>query len=120
LKAAERSVNQQQAAQLGGKQKSIAQTASAQTPKQQPPAQTNKTKASGKIEKSTARDARIIEIADAEKRLAALSQELSSTEAARVPATLARLNADYSQTDERLRELYEEWERHAATETTSA
>lgn len=123
-KAAERSVSQQQAAQLEREtKKSIAQTASAQTPKQQPPAQTNKTKASGKKStKSTARDARIIEaeIADAEKRLAALSQELSSTEAARVPATLARLNADYSQTDERLRELYEEWERHAATETTSA
>lgn len=123
-KAAERSVSQQQAAQIEREtKKSGAQTASAQTPKQQPSTQTNKTKASGKkSKKSTARDARIIEaeIADAEKRLAALSQELSSTEAARVPATLARLNADYSQTDERLRELYEEWERYAATETTSA
>ncbi len=123
-KAAERSVSQQQAAQIEREtKKSGAQTESAQTPKQQPSTQTNKTKASGKkSKKSTARDARIIEaeIADAEKRLAALSQELSSTEAARVPATLARLNADYSQTDERLRELYEEWERHAATETTSA
>ncbi len=125
-KAAERSVSQQQSAQLEREtKKSTAQSASAPTspPKQQPSAQTNKAKASvKKSKKSIARDARIIEaeIADAEKRLAALSHELSSTEVARVPATLARLNTEYSQTDERLRELYEEWERNAATETTSA
>ncbi|MGI8656248.1 MAG: ABC-F family ATP-binding cassette domain-containing protein [Pyrinomonadaceae bacterium] len=125
-KAAERSVSQQQSAQLEREtKKSTAQSASAPTspPKQQPSAQTNKAEASGKkSKKSTARDARIIEaeIADAEKRLAALSHELSSTEAARVPATLARLNTDYRQTDERLRKLYSEWERTAATETTNA
>ncbi len=53
------------------------------------------------------------EIAEAEKRLVALSDELSRPEVARDPPRVARLNEDYRATDERLRALYEEWERAA-------
>jgi ATP-binding cassette, subfamily F, member 3 len=54
------------------------------------------------------------EIAEAEKRLAALGEEMSTPEAARDASRLARLNDEYAKTEERLRELYEEWERAAA------
>jgi ATP-binding cassette subfamily F protein 3 len=54
------------------------------------------------------------EIADAEKRLASLSDELSSPQVARDVARASRLNEDYRATDERLRALYAEWERVAA------
>ncbi|HZI17344.1 MAG TPA: ABC-F family ATP-binding cassette domain-containing protein [Pyrinomonadaceae bacterium] len=54
------------------------------------------------------------EIAEAEKRLAALSDEMATPEAARSPRRLAELNEEYAKTDARLRELYEEWERVAA------
>ncbi len=68
-----------------------------------------------KKNKGRARDPQAIEgeIAVAEKRLAALSQEMSQPEVARVAGHLATLNDDYLRTDERLRELYEEWERVA-------
>jgi ATP-binding cassette, subfamily F, member 3 len=73
-------------------------------------------KKSGK--KSAERDPQSIEseIADAEKRLASLAEELASPGAARDHARLARLNEDYSRADERLRALYEEWERVAAAD----
>jgi ATP-binding cassette subfamily F protein 3 len=66
--------------------------------------------------KSGARDSQTIEteIAATEKRLAALSEEMSLPEVARAPERLARLNDEYQQTDARLRALYEEWERVAA------
>src|SRR5215210_3786264 len=54
------------------------------------------------------------EIASVEGKLAALGEELGTPETARDPARLARLNADYQKAEERLRELYEEWERVAA------
>jgi ATP-binding cassette subfamily F protein 3 len=54
------------------------------------------------------------EVAEAEKRLAAISDELSLPEVARNPLRAARLNEDYRAADERLRALYEEWERVAA------
>jgi ATP-binding cassette subfamily F protein 3 len=54
------------------------------------------------------------EIADAEKRLAAISDQLSLPEVARDHARASRLNEDYRAADERLRALYEEWERVAA------
>ncbi|HEX5707199.1 MAG TPA: ATP-binding cassette domain-containing protein [Pyrinomonadaceae bacterium] len=71
--------------------------------------------------KTPARDAQAIEsdIAEAEKRLAALSEEMSSPEVARAPERLRKLNEDYRLADERLRSLYEEWER-AAAEAASA
>ncbi|HEU4596357.1 MAG TPA: ABC-F family ATP-binding cassette domain-containing protein [Pyrinomonadaceae bacterium] len=66
--------------------------------------------------KNAARAPHLIEeeIAEAEKRLAALAAEMSTPEAARAADKLARLNEDYRHTDERLRALYEEWERVAA------
>jgi len=54
------------------------------------------------------------EIAEVEKRLAALSEEMATPEAARSPGRLASLNEEYEKADGRLRELYEEWERVAA------
>jgi ATP-binding cassette subfamily F protein 3 len=76
--------------------------------------QSNKKKAAG-------RGPQVIEeeIARAERRLAELADELAKPEVARDPARLARVNADYGNTEERIRVLYEEWEQVAA-ETTSA
>ncbi|HEX6183604.1 MAG TPA: ABC-F family ATP-binding cassette domain-containing protein [Pyrinomonadaceae bacterium] len=54
------------------------------------------------------------EIASVERCLAALGEELATPETARDPGRLARLNGDYKKAEERLRELYEEWERVAA------
>lgn len=69
-----------------------------------------------------ARDPLVIEaeVADAEKRLAGLSEQMAQPEVARAPERLAALNKDYRQADEHLRLLYEEWERVATGETTSA
>jgi ATP-binding cassette subfamily F protein 3 len=53
------------------------------------------------------------EIAETEKRLASVSDELSRPEVARDLARAAALNADYGAADNRLRSLYEEWERVA-------
>jgi len=53
------------------------------------------------------------EIAETERRLAALSEELSRPEVARDQPRAARVNEDYRAADERLRALYEEWERVA-------
>ena len=54
------------------------------------------------------------EIAAAEKRLAMLADELGKPEVARDPARLVRVNGDYAAAEERVRVLYEEWERVAA------
>jgi len=51
------------------------------------------------------------DIATAEKRLKAISEEMGQPELARDPSRLLPLSAEYQQTDTRLRELYEEWER---------
>jgi ATP-binding cassette subfamily F protein 3 len=71
--------------------------------------------------KKGARDSQSVEaeIAEAEKRLAALGEEMSTPESARDASRLARLNEEYAKTEERLRRLYEEWER-AAAEAASA
>ena len=71
--------------------------------------------------KGSERDPQAIEaeVADAEKRLATLAEELASPNAARDPSLLARLNEDYAKTDERLRTLYEEWERVVAESTNA-
>ncbi|HEX7174043.1 MAG TPA: ABC-F family ATP-binding cassette domain-containing protein [Pyrinomonadaceae bacterium] len=62
-----------------------------------------------------AREAQLIEadIAAAEKRLAALTEEMSSPEVARSPQRFNALNAEYTRTDEGLKALFEEWERAA-------
>ena len=54
------------------------------------------------------------EIAEAERRIATLTDELARPEIARDAARVVALNDEYRQTDERLRTLYEEWERVAA------
>jgi ATP-binding cassette subfamily F protein 3 len=54
------------------------------------------------------------EIAEAERRLASVSDELSRPDVARDQPRVSRLNADYRAADERLRALYEEWDRVAA------
>ncbi len=75
----------------------------------------------GVKKKQQERDSQAVEteISEAEKRLASLSEEMSTTEVARVPHRLAELKKDYEQTEERLRALYEEWER-MASEATNA
>jgi ATP-binding cassette subfamily F protein 3 len=74
-----------------------------------------------KKKKGGARDPRLIEdeIAEAEKRLAALTEEMSRPEVARDPGRTARLNDEYGKADERLQTLLEEWER-ASAEAASA
>jgi ATP-binding cassette subfamily F protein 3 len=71
--------------------------------------------------KQTARHPQLIEseISEAEKKLAALSEQLSQPDIARDAARLHAINLEYQQAEERLRVLYEEWERVAA-EATSA
>ncbi|HEX8774539.1 MAG TPA: ABC-F family ATP-binding cassette domain-containing protein [Pyrinomonadaceae bacterium] len=71
--------------------------------------------------KQPARDSGSIEaeIAEAEKKLAALSEQLSLPEVARDHNRLLALNEDYQQTDTRLRLLYEEWDRVAAEATNT-
>jgi ATP-binding cassette subfamily F protein 3 len=54
------------------------------------------------------------EIAEVEKRLATLSEELSRPEVARDPNRVTTLNDEYQQADARLRSLYEEWEQVSA------
>ncbi|MDT7543576.1 MAG: ATP-binding cassette, subfamily er 3 [Acidobacteriota bacterium] len=69
-----------------------------------------------KKSKPTARTPEQIEaeIAEAERRLASVSDDLSRPNVARDQARVSRLNADYRAADERLRALYEEWDRVAA------
>lgn len=54
------------------------------------------------------------EIAEVEKRLAALSDELSRPEVSRDAARAMALNDEYRQRDARLRSLYDEWEQVSA------
>jgi ATP-binding cassette subfamily F protein 3 len=67
------------------------------------------------------RDAQQVEteIAGVEQRLAALSQEMARPEVARDPAQLQALDGEYRREEERLRLLYEEWERVAAEATNA-
>jgi ATP-binding cassette subfamily F protein 3 len=69
-----------------------------------------------KAKKERARDPQLIEadIAAAEKRLAALTGEMSSPEVARSPERFNALNDEFTRTDANLKALYEEWEQAAA------
>jgi ATP-binding cassette subfamily F protein 3 len=62
---------------------------------------------------SKERDPQSIEadIAEAEKSLATLSEQLSRPQIARDPAKLKEVSEQYKQADSRLKALYEEWER---------
>jgi ATP-binding cassette subfamily F protein 3 len=108
--------------------KAVAEKAPAPAParKEEPHAPQSQPKQGGgkdskKNKKRNARDPQAIEaeIATAEQRVASLGEEMATPEAARDPKRLARLNEDYRKAEERLRELYEEWERVAA-ESASA
>ena len=101
--------------------KAAVEKASEPTParKEEPRAAQTQTKQRGgkdSKKKGAGRDPQAVEteIAAAEQRVAALAEEMATPESARDPKRLARLNEDYKKAEERLRELYEEWERVAA------
>jgi ATP-binding cassette subfamily F protein 3 len=56
------------------------------------------------------------DIASAEKRLNEISEQMGLPEVARDPTRLRSLDADYKQTDARLRQLYSEWEQVGQTD----
>jgi ATP-binding cassette subfamily F protein 3 len=68
------------------------------------------------IKKKPSRDALVVEseISETEKRLAELLEQLAQPQTARDPERLRLVTDDYNQTDTRLRELYQEWDRVAA------
>jgi ATP-binding cassette, subfamily F, member 3 len=78
-----------------------------------------KTGGQGRKKKELERDAQSVEteIAEAEKHLSSISEEMSRPEVARDAGRLVALNEDYRQTEERLQLLYAEWERIAAEAT---
>jgi ATP-binding cassette subfamily F protein 3 len=88
----------------------------ARAPKGEPQAQPKRRGGKDSKKKGAGRDPQAVEdeIAAAEKRAAALAEELGRPETARDPARLARVGEDYQKAESRLRELYEEWERAAA------
>jgi len=71
--------------------------------------------------KKTGRDSQAIEaeIAEVEKNLARLSEQLGAPQTARDASLLKAVTEEYQAADTRLKELYEEWERVSA-ETASA
>lgn len=75
---------------------------------------TKKTKAKGGS-KEHSRDSQSVEaeISETEKRMAELAEQLAEPQTARDPKRLRLVTQDYSQTEARLRELYQEWERVA-------
>jgi len=104
------------------KGKSVKETLAAAQPGPKPDGKkTQGGKADGKVrvvkkgKPARARDPQLIEadIAAAEKRLAALTEEMSSPVVARSPERFNALNAEYTRTDEGLKALFEEWERAA-------
>jgi len=58
-----------------------------------------------------------VEIAQAEKRLSELSEQMGEPEVAREASRLMQLNDEYRQVDTKLKSLYEEWDRVAAEAT---
>jgi ATP-binding cassette subfamily F protein 3 len=74
-----------------------------------------------KKKKPELRSAELVEsdIAGAEKLLAAISERMGTPEVARDAEKLKSLNMEYQQTEQRLRSLYEEWDR-VSEETANA
>ena len=66
--------------------------------------------------KTEVKTAQMIEtaIADAEKKLSEISQQMSLPEVARNPEQLIKLDQEYRETENQLKLLYEEWETTAA------
>jgi ATP-binding cassette, subfamily F, member 3 len=122
-KAAKASAREQAAKSAPGPQA----TAPAEAKTSQPVATRGKTgtqtkakSSSGKgTKKQPVRDSQSIEaeIAEVEKQLGALSEQLARPEVARDHNRLLALNEEYQQADARLRLLYEEWDRVAAEAT---
>jgi predicted nucleic acid-binding Zn-ribbon protein len=52
-----------------------------------------------------------LDITNAEQLIARLSEQMGTSEVAKDSARLKSLKAEYEQTETRLRELYEEWDR---------
>lgn len=79
----------------------------------------NASSAKHKSKKKRTRTPEIIEaeIAEVEKRLAGISEQMSQPEVVTNSERIVALNAEYQTSDERLRALYDEWEQFA-TETT--
>jgi ATP-binding cassette, subfamily F, member 3 len=123
-KAASRSGRESPAKSAPAQEESVA---SAQGKASQPGAARAKSGAQAKAKaapgkgakKQPVRDSQSIEaeIAEAEKKLSALSEQLAHPEVARDHNRLLALNEEYQQTDARLRLLYEEWDRVAAEAT---
>jgi ATP-binding cassette subfamily F protein 3 len=102
-----------------------AKTAAAQEDKAHASRKAKSSDGKGGKKKSSAQAARTpqlleSEIAEVEKRLATLSEELSRPDVARDASRVTTLNDEYQQADARLRSLYEEWERIAAAEAANA
>ncbi|HYY59104.1 MAG TPA: ABC-F family ATP-binding cassette domain-containing protein [Pyrinomonadaceae bacterium] len=106
-------------AQATGNQRATEKTSTASPVKKSAVGVKGKAQGGKGARKQPARDSQSIEaeIAEAEKQLATLSEQLSRSEVARDPARLLALNEDYQQADARLRLLYEEWDRVAAEAT---
>src|SRR5256714_346264 len=82
------------------------------------PRDASKSKGGGgsKKKKGSGRGQRAVEdeIAEVERSLAAVGEEMSTPDAARDPRRLARPNEDYKKAEARLQRLYAEWERVVA------
>jgi len=111
--AAAKSAQAKQASAPAPKTPARAAAAQAET---DAPRKTKSSGGKGGKPKSPARTPQMIEseIAEVEKRLATLSEELSRPAVARDASRAKTLNDEYQQADARLRSLYEEWERIAA------
>jgi len=68
------------------------------------------------VKKARAPETIEAEISELEKRLAELSEEMAKPEVARDITMLVKLNDEYEQTQSRLSELMEEWERAGTTQ----
>ncbi|MGB9181642.1 MAG: ABC-F family ATP-binding cassette domain-containing protein [Pyrinomonadaceae bacterium] len=105
-------------AEAKNQQKSVAPVLG-KSPVAQRQATQKNTKSKATKKQQSPRDSQTVEaeIAEAEQRLATLSEQIGHPEIARDAERLLSLNNEYQQTDERLRALYEEWDRVAAEAT---
>jgi ATP-binding cassette subfamily F protein 3 len=94
-------------------------TSSPVTEKRAAPRKGKASEGKDRKKKEAVRDPQVVEaeISETETRLVTLSEEMSQPEVARDPDRLLALNEDYQQTEERLCNLYNEWERVAAEAT---
>jgi protein subunit release factor A len=84
-----------------------------------PPAVADGSKGIKVVKKPRAADVIEAEIAELEKRLSELSDEMAKPEVARDITKLVAVNDEYEQTQKRLADLYDEWERAERAVATS-